>query len=162
LFERASIKETLQIRKELEAPLTGFRSAVISFSDEIRTSAWDSDFAYEGDKVFWQKVEPAVAEIEEAVRTNRFLKKLTKKVLDRPLTVPSGPGLALIISQVNALPEVLKHSVGLAAEVAAPSLVAIYEAFDDWRHDRTILEQNHLYFYYRAKKSFSSLDHHIH
>jgi len=40
LFERATISEVLDIRRDLRVPLLGFRTAVRDFAREVRSAAW--------------------------------------------------------------------------------------------------------------------------
>jgi hypothetical protein len=44
LFPQASVKEVLDIRRELEKPLRRFRSAMLTFSEKIKDAAWDTAF----------------------------------------------------------------------------------------------------------------------
>ncbi len=146
LFDQATVNEILDIRRELETPLTRFRSSIIRFSDSIRTAAWDEDFSFEAEQVFQRDVEPAVLDLEEAVKTNRYLSVLLRKVVDRPLTIPSASALGILMSKLSDLPDIASQAFGLAS---ASGLLA-YDAYKDWLNDRRKIEENQLYFYYKA------------
>lgn len=146
LFEHASVNEILDIHRELETPLKRFRSVIIKFSEKIKTAAWDAEFSFEAEQVCMRDVEPAILDIEEAVRSNNYLATLTRRFADKPLVVPGGSALALLMSQLSAMPSVISQAIGVGA---ASGLVA-YDAFKEWRKQQQTAEQNQLYFYYRA------------
>lgn len=146
LFDDASVSEVLDIRRELEGSLVRFRSAMIKFSEQIKTAAWDEDFSFEAEQVFQRDVAPAILEIEEAVRSNKYLASLTRKLLDKPLVIPSGSALALVMSQLGAMPQLVAQALGISI---ASGLVA-YDAYEEWRQKKQAAEQNQLFFYYRS------------
>jgi hypothetical protein len=146
LFDQATVNEILDIRRELETPLTRFRSSIIRFSDSIRTAAWDEDFSFEADQIFQRDVQPAVLDLEEAVKTNKYLIALLRKVVDKPLTIPSASALGILMSKLSALPDIASQAFGLAS---ASGLLA-YDAYKDWLKDKRKIEENQLYFYYKA------------
>jgi hypothetical protein len=152
LFEEASVDEILDIRQELERPLIRFRSAIIKFSKDIKTASWDQDFQFEADQVFQRDVEPAILDIEEAVRSNNYLTALTRKFADKPLAVPGGSALAMLMSHLSAVPDVVSQALG----IGVASGVIAYDAYKEWQKGRQTAEQNQLYFYYRAGELLSN------
>lgn len=151
LFEDASVDELLDIRRELEPYLVRFRSAIITFSEDIKTASWDADFAFEADQVFQRDVEPAILEIEEAVRSNSYMATLARRFADKPLVVPSGSALAMLMSQLSAVPQVVTQALGVGATAG---LVA-YDAYKEWQKQKQSTERNQLYFYYKAGQLLS-------
>ena len=146
LFDHATVNEILDIRRELEKPLTRFRSSIIKFSDGIRTAAWDEDFSFEAEQVFQRDVQPAVLDLEEAVKTNKYLIALLRKLADKPLIIPGASALGILMSKLSALPDIASQAFGVAS---ASGLLA-YDAYKDWLNDRRRIEDNQLYFYYKA------------
>jgi hypothetical protein len=155
LFEDASVDEVLDIRHELEPYLVRFRSAIIKFSEDIKTASWDADFAFEADQVFRRDVEPAILEIEEAVRSNSYMATLARRFADKPLVVPSGSALAMLMSQLSAVPQVVTQALGVGATAG---LVA-YDAYKEWQKQKQSTERNQLYFYYKAGQLLSDGTH---
>lgn len=143
LFENATVKEILDIRRELENPLVRFRGAVIGFSEEIRAAAWDSDFASDADMVFRKEVEPAVLELEEDVKSNGDLNELALRTF-RP--GDAAVGLGVMFTSLTHLPAVA--AVALGSGVAAA--MTGRRAYEEWREDRKNMERNQMYFYYRS------------
>jgi hypothetical protein len=152
LFEDASVDEILDIRRELEVPLVRFRSGIIKFAGDIKTASWDEDFPFEADQVFLRDVEPAILDIEEAVRSNNYLGMLTRKFADKPLAVPGGSALAMLMSHWSDIPGVVAQAIGVGA---ASALVA-FDAYKDWQEQHQTTEQNQLYFYYKAGRLLSN------
>jgi hypothetical protein len=150
-FDQASVDEVVDIRRELDKPLTRFRGAVIKFSEQIRSAPWDEDFSSDAETVFHRDVKPAILEIEEAVKSNRYLASLLRKLVDKPLVLPAGSAIALVLSNISSLPGEIAVSIG--AGVSALSVV--YDAFEEWKQKKQTIERNTMYFYYRAGKQIS-------
>lgn len=150
-FDQVSIDEVVDIRRELDKPLTRFRGAVIKFSEQIRSASWDEDFAPDAETMFHRDVKPAVLEIEEAVKSNRYLASLLRKLVDKPLVLPAGSAIGLVLANISSLPGDIAVSIG--AGVSA--LTVVYDAFEEWKQKKQAVERNTMYFYYRAGKWIS-------
>jgi hypothetical protein len=152
LFEQASIDEILDIRRELNRYLTRFRKAIIEFSEAIKTESWDKDFPSEADKVFYRDVAPAVLDIEEAVKSNKYLMSLARKFADKPLILPSGAVLSVVMSQLSALPAGIVQGLG----ITTASALIVYDTYNEWKQKKQAIERNYLYFYYHTGKRLES------
>jgi len=148
LFEQASVDEILDIRKELEKPLVRFRSAIIRFSEDIKSASWDKDFAPEAEKVFYREVEPAILEIEDATKSNQFLTSMVRKFVDKSLILTTGSVLSIALSQIPTLP----HEIAVSLGISFSSAAIIYDAYDEWKKKKQAIEQNLLYFYYKTRQ----------
>ena len=148
LFEQASVDEILDIRKELEKPLVRFRSAIIRFSEDIKSASWDKDFAPEAEKVFYREVELAILEIEDATKSNQFLTSMVRKFVDKPLILTTGSVLSIALSQIPTLP----HEIAVSLGISFSSAAIIYDAYDEWKKKKQAIEQNLLYFYYKTRQ----------
>lgn len=151
-FEDADIDEIIDIRKELDKPLTRFRKAVITFSNDINLASWDEDFLAEADKVFYKDVKPAMIEIDDAIKSNKFLASLARKFIEKPAALPVGSAISLVMSNLLSLPQEISLSLGIGVSSAA----IIYEAYDEWKKKKQITEQNLIYFYYQANKRLNT------
>jgi hypothetical protein len=148
LFEKASIAEILDIRKELARPLTRFRSAIIKYSDDIKAMPWGRDFPPEAEKIYHRDVKPAMLDIEDAIQSNKLLVNMLRKFTEKSIVLPVSSLFSIAISQFSSLPKELAASLGFG--VAAASL--LYEAYEEWARKNQITEQNQLYFYYGVGK----------
>jgi hypothetical protein len=153
LFDLATIQEILDIRRELDRPLVRFRRAMIQFSEKIKTASWDKDFPMEAEQVFYREVEPAVLDIEDAIRSNSYLATLVRKIADKPLLVPGGSALALVVSQLSFLPDIAALCLGIGT-AASP---VVYDVRREWRQKQQAIEQNSLFFYYGARERLTQL-----
>jgi hypothetical protein len=150
LFERATVREVLDIRNELERSLTRFRSAMIKFSSGIQSASWDEDFVSDADQVFRREVEPAVQDIEEEIRANSFIAELARKAVDAQAVLSGGSALALAVTTLG-LPAIAALAVG--GTVGGGK--AAYDAYTEWSKRNREVEQNQLFFYYKAGQLLS-------
>lgn len=150
LFDEASIDEILDVRQELERPLVRFRSAMISFSEKISEAAWDTNFPFDAEQVFNRDVAPAILNIEDEVKANSYLKELARKWFDKPLLLTGGSALALAVSNLP-IPSIAALSLGITANTVA----ALYDTNKEWRAKQRAIEQNNMFFYYRAGEMLS-------
>jgi hypothetical protein len=153
LFDEAEVDEILDIRRELERPLIRFRSSMFKFSDEIKNASWDEDFSYDAEVVFKRDIEPAILDIEDAIKSNNFLSNIARKVIERPLHLVSGSALTLLMSQLSELPHIVAVSFGIGTSAG----LAAYDAYKEWHQNNLKTEQNGLFFYYKAKQNLSNL-----
>jgi hypothetical protein len=144
LFEYASVSEVLDIRQELQKPLIRFRSAMIDFSTEIENAAWDEQFPQECEQIFYQRVAPAVLEIEEACKSNKRLMVYFDKIVDEKLiagATVSMLGVLLGSATVG----------GVAAAAGATRILSkAHEAEKEWREKNESIQKNQLYLYYKT------------
>jgi hypothetical protein len=151
LFEKATVKEILDIRRELEGPLIRFRGAVIKMSKAIRSAAWDEDFPGDADMAFREAVEPAILDIEEAVQENGSLRSLVLKGFR-----PGGwaTGLGVMISTLGGLPDVASVLMGAGTTAS----MTARGAYKEWLVERKNIESNHMFFYYETREHLAALD----
>lgn len=96
-FERATISEIIDIRKELEKPLISFRSTIMDIAEKIKKEQWSEDFIYEVEDIVNLKVKPAINEIEEKIKNNNYLKRLVVAAIkDMDLISMIGLGLTAV------------------------------------------------------------------
>lgn len=147
LFEEATVDEVIDIRKELDRSLVNFRKAVIDFSNDVKTAAWDKEFPFEADNIFHKEVAPAILEIEEQVKQSRSLVNLVARLTTKPIV--TGGALSVLLSPLQAIPEL----AGIGGFVAAGTTVAL--EYRELLKERKAVENNQLYFYYKVGKLFS-------
>lgn len=147
-FEEASIDEVLDIRIELEKPLIRFRSAMLKYSEEIKHEVWEEEFINDAEKIFLREIEPAILDIEEAVKTNKYLSHLVTDLLNKPMVIPSTSGLGVLISSLSNFPKFSAAALGL---IAGTGLIA-YNAYREWEEKSDQLKRAQLYFYYKIGK----------
>jgi hypothetical protein len=141
LFEEATVAEVLDIRRELERPLRGFRLSVSDFSSQIRSAGWEPEFAEEVDALFREKVQPEIERIEVAVRENRSLEEFSRKVVRHGATRATFGAVIGSVSDLSAL-------AGLAMGLGSASV----QAYLDQQERLRDIQVKQLYFYYGAKE----------
>jgi len=143
-FENATIDEILDIRKTLSKPLIMFRSAIIEISDCIRYKPWDEEFYYDVEKLFYRKVEPAVLEIEEECKSNKYLLKLLYTATKSSWEIPAG--LGVIISKLVEVSNISATAIGMT--IGAGTVA--YNALHEWKEKTKEIEKNQMFFYYKT------------
>lgn len=149
LFEKASVDEILDIRRELDKPLTRFRGAIMDFSGKIKAAPWNKDFPYEANKIYIHDVQPAMLDIEEAVQANKFLYTMIQKFKQKSaIELPKGELISLGIANISSLSKELAASIGFGIA----SATIIYDAYQEWLKKKKAVEHHKLYFYYGLGK----------
>lgn len=158
-FEEASIDELIDIKKELSKPLIRFRSKMLTFSNDIKSLPWDKDFVGECDSLFIKDIEPALLEIEEATHENSFRSNLGSKFLTEEGFWKSYNGLALGIATtgiITCLNEFTMNNYAILSGLGAAATAKFIEAIYEHQKEKAIIENNELYFYYKAEKILQS------
>lgn len=145
-FENATIDEILDIRKSLGKPLIRFRSAIIEISDCIRYRPWDKGFYYDVEKLFNKKIEPALLEIDEEFKSNRYLSKLLHTTTKTTWEIPATLGVA--ISKLAEVSNISATAIGMTIG----ALKVAYNALYEWKEKTKEIEKNQMFFYYKAGK----------
>lgn len=146
LFDVASVDEIIDIRQELGEPLVRFRSAMIEFSDEIKSSAWDKDFPLECESIFLKRVEPAILDIEEAVKANRRLHVYLETFVNEKGFITAS-SLGLLLASANNLVDTASQFIPMAL---VPATTIVVKSEMEHRNKAQEIEQNQLYFYYKS------------
>lgn len=145
-FPSATVREILDIRQELARPLIRFRAAVVEFAREISASAFEAAFPHEFVDLYVERVAPALEEIQDAVRANNYLRRLTEEALTSPTALASG-AIALGATTLADIPAVVSG----AAAASAPLLRAAWT-----QHlNAGLLRQHRLYMLYRVNDRLS-------
>ncbi len=147
-FPRATVDEVLDIRKELAASLTQFRSAMVTISRTFTSAAWESDFEDEVHDAWVESVLPAIEAIDASIRDNHSLFTLAVGIVGAANT--SYAGLSIVASG-------LVGHVGAAVALggvlsgAAPLL----QALRDRKTAANDIRMQPFYFLYAVEQSLS-------
>lgn len=154
LFDRATVAETLDVRRELDAHLDRFRGAVLDYADAVAAAVWDPDFPLEAERVFRRDVAPAVHDISDAVASTGALRELVGRYADAPhrFAPLAAPALTLGL----AAPGWLLDAVGAAVAVSSLGTNTA-RAWLDARDKRRGVEAHRLFFFYAAGERLRGL-----
>lgn len=78
-FPKADVYDILDIRKELKKPLVKFRQYVVELGELTQAPVFGPEFEAAVQDLIISKIDPALAEIEEAIQSNKPLKKLIRQ-----------------------------------------------------------------------------------
>lgn len=154
-FDTASVKEIIDIRKDLDGSLVRFRSKVLSYAESIQSLPWDDDFEYECSMLYNKDVAPAVQEIDELTRENSFIKNLTGKVVSDEKFLESVPGLIMSVAAAGIIPsftDAISADTAILATGGAWAAQKIAAAYNEHREKKKEISKKDLYFYYKAGK----------
>ena len=150
VLDTAPLDEIADIRSELSEPLTRFRAAMVDLSEKSKAAPMSSEFALEADLILTRDIEPQVLELEERVRSNRYLSRLWDASVSDRDTLTSVFGLALA-SQSSMLEHFLPSFAGPLA-ASGVLLSKMKQVANEWRKERDDIQAHQLYFYYQLKK----------
>jgi len=145
-FDKASVDELLDIRKELERPLTNFRSKLSKLSADFDSASWDEDFAFDAQRAVIEHIEPEIQEIEDAIRSNTYLAKLNTRITDK-VTQEWAAVLGLAVMSNSATLMVAGAAVSAGKNVI--------QAKQDLEASKKEVEGKSMYFYYGVGERLS-------
>lgn len=149
LFDTLPIGEVIDIRKELARPLVHFRASLIQYANEIKGASWSLEFEHEVQHLCLAKIQPAVLEIEDSVRSNKLLLKVLSNI--STMEIGSGTLVAYLLNQASFS----SRTAALTGALAAGTMATV-KAVQDWQKERTQQRQNGLFFYYALQQRVSS------
>jgi hypothetical protein len=117
LFPHATVNEVLDIRRELAVALLGFRSAMLKFSKDIKDASWDDDFGLSAEIVFRPEVAPAILNIEQEVKGNRFMMELTDRL------APFVTGVSVLAVSMSNLPPPALAALAIGGATVAATAI---------------------------------------
>jgi hypothetical protein len=133
--------EIIDIRRELETPLVRFRSALIKYSEEIKSAPWEKDFEIEADRLFIKYVGPAIEEIAEGIAMRSSFAGILAPRAASPLL--AGGGILFFLDKLSAFPS---HAALALGGIAAAAGI-LHGAYKEWQDEGLEIEKNQLYFY---------------
>jgi hypothetical protein len=79
-FDFRNFEDALMAREKLAGPLYQFRQAMASLAAEISESPYDANFGLQIERIIRSKVKPAIAALEDEIRTSRdgFITKVIR------------------------------------------------------------------------------------
>lgn len=122
------------------------------YSDSVRNEARNSEFAWEAEQVFRREVEPAVLDIEEAVRENRYLTELAHDGVKPILGALAGPVLAYVLA-TGVVP--LQDLGGIAIAATAGAAAYMHSTYRKWLSKNREIQRNELFFCYATRQRLS-------
>lgn len=143
-FPNATIRELIDIRKELHRPLVQFRSAMVRVADVLDAEPYGSEFQEHVEQAYRSDVAPALEEIREQIESNTYLQQLAgEAVKDLPKWLGAG-FIAAATTPWSDLPEL----IAAGATAVAPAVKAA------WEHRRAgrQVRQEQYYFLYEANR----------
>jgi hypothetical protein len=144
-FPNSTTDEVLGIRSDLATPLVRFRGAMVSATRTFSSEPWDAAFQDELRDHWVESIQPAIAELEAAIRDNRSILRLSVGLAGTARE--AWPGLAILgAGMVGHAPAV---SLAGGALTTASTLLT-----DAWhrRTEQNAIQRHPLYFLYSLNR----------
>lgn len=167
-LEKASIDEILDFKKDMQTPLSNFRTAIYDFTQKIESMPWDDDFRYECLKLYDTEVIPRVNEINELSSETSVLKNFGTRILadetERRKVGYVGAGLITTITTRTNMYDALGYledairmgaKIGLSAAGVAAFLKTadiLRQSSKEVKEKKKEVKGNVMYYYYKASK----------
>lgn len=154
-FQYATTREILDIRTELSGSLAAFRQGVRNLTTDIDLPPEHPDFANEIADAWNNDVEPAIQEIESAVRENLSLRDLVTRMVRDPIGGASiTGGVTLAPTLAVAVGPVAKY-VAVAGVAVGGSLAFGRSLIDEYKEIRS-QKQAQFYFLYGTNEQLGT------
>ncbi len=157
-FSEASMKELIDIKKELSNPLVRFRKKMLEYSESIQSMPWDKDFEAECELLYEKEVMPALLEIDECTKDGSFIKKLGSKFFTDEGLWKSTGGLVVSIAAggvISSFNNVISADAAMLTAGGAYVIAKIATTYQEHKAKRREIQRKDLYFYYKAGKLIS-------
>jgi hypothetical protein len=150
-FPSASVQEVLEIRNELQKPLTNFRAAVAEMERILQSAAYETDFPAEVEDLYLEKVAPALQEIGELVRQNSYLRELMRAAVGDAKSMLTAV-LTVGVAALAGIPDLVAAALAAGIPTGAAALRA-NSATGEAQRD---IEAHHLFFLYKTEELLQS------
>jgi len=147
-FPSATVDEVIDIRRELAASLTQFRSAMVTIAKTFTSAPWESDFEDEVHDAWVETVLPALEVVDGSVRDNKSLLSLAVGMAGAAKT--ALPGLVIVAAGLHG------HAGGVEMFGGVTSVTApLLQALRNRRDGNSAIRMQPFYFLYDVEQSLS-------
>lgn len=143
-FPDLPVDEVLDLRAELRAPLVRFRAAMAALSADFAARSVDEDFAVEVEDAWRKTVEPALADIREALAEHKLLRHVASIALGDPKRLAAEAGGVIAATHADLLS--LSGLMAVGAVVGVPLVDVVGRAMGAQRRGRSPVRSNGFYF----------------
>jgi hypothetical protein len=150
-FSTATIEEIFDLRKELAPYVARFRKGMLEIANTVKVAPWEDDFPHEIERELQIRVSPAIAEIDERVRSNSYMTEILQRAVKNPFMLPASSAFGLLLSSSAQTSTI----IGQVASVIAGTGLLAFDAHRAWKDKQREIEGNAFFFYYRAEKLLS-------
>jgi hypothetical protein len=149
-FAQLPMDEILDLRRELQEPLVRFRGEMASLSRTFNTRQFDREFRAEVEDAWRQRVEPALADIREALSEHGLLREAASVARGdvRRLLVEAGG----IFVAANTFRLSISNLMTAGIAVGAPLADVLGRALNDSRSGTAAARSNSFYFLHRLSE----------
>src|SRR3954447_4565975 len=117
-FIEPPMAELLDLRRDLQAPLSNYRAAVVKMAERLTAKAYEPESAAELDDLWISDVEPALVRMREELTEHGLVRELAREAAVGPdilVRAATGPGTYIGLDAVSALSGWAAAAAGAAA-----------------------------------------------
>lgn len=156
-FPSAPLDEIVDLRRDLNEPLSRYRRMVSHLRGDLQTGPFDQDIEAEIDSVWRNEVDPAVIEIRQAMAEHGLVREIVRSMSGNLGDFVKGgwlPGGGMFVFSANVLDLNTALSTGLAGAAAVAPTVA--KAASNRQTGRAAARVNDLYYLYEVNRKLGS------
>lgn len=156
-FDKASIDEIVDIKKEISGYIKGFQRELVNLADQINNSVWDKYFIKDVEKQLIKQVWPQVQEIENAVKENKSLLDYANKTVESlvsPKAIASASIVGWALTKFGIPPD-SEQSLCTCAGIAL--LHALLQTTKEKRKEKNEIKKNDFFLVYKVKNSLEKM-----
>lgn len=149
-FPDATLDEVLDIRSALAAPLTQFRSAMVTVAKGFTSTAWEAGFDDEVHDAWVETIHPAIEAIESGVRDDRSMLARSNGLIG--FLKPNLPSLTVLGAGI-----VGHEPIATALGAACTVVPALLQALRDREARAGDIRMKPFYFLYGVEQSLAEM-----
>src|SRR5215831_2654517 len=143
-FESATVREIVDIRRELRPSLSKFRAATLDFASEISETVPGLEFDAQLSNVWMTRIGPALEDIHENIQQSFYIRELINESVRSSITPVSAAATSAIAMAAGE-----KGAITGAIAAATAVTVAAGRAFISQQEKRRETRMNKLYMLYQ-------------
>ncbi len=148
-FPHVPLDELLDLRLDLQGPLTRYRALTVRLAEQLAYRAFDAESHAELDDLWTSSVAPALAEIEESLAEHGLVREVLRATrTDFRTLLREGAGLYLGLGTFASVDEVIAATVA----VAGPAADAILKGVSGTRAARRDARGRDLFYLYEISR----------
>lgn len=153
-FPEAPMDELLDLRNDLDDPLSRYRRSVAELAQRLRVGPFDAELQADIDHLYRAAVDPALRDLREGFAEHGLVREIVRHLATDVRGVVSGTVGAVVLLGAASLAD-LNAWLTFASTAAGATLPPTAQALVETRHSQQELRKYDLYYLYEIERRSS-------